>query len=147
MESITIRRALKEEIHWVNHRYREVNFVPSDYESAMTVIALFNNEKAGLGRLVNIDANHLELGGIYVFPEFRNLGIAKEIVSGLLAENTCKTGVIWCLPFHNLQTFYESFGFSNFHSSPVPQKISEKLAWCNSNQTYEKPVILLSLQV
>ncbi|MBW1299013.1 GNAT family N-acetyltransferase [Aquimarina litoralis] len=143
MSKITVIRAEKEDINWINKKYTEVDFVASNYEDEYIVIAKIDNENAGLGRLVKIDKNNIELGGIYVFPNFRGKGIAENIVQALLAKNPFDKTTIWCLPFENLLNFYFKFGFDLCENIPPPEKIADKLKWCNSESTYNKKVVLL----
>lgn len=143
MEPILIRIAKETEINWINSKYQEVEFVKSDFKNEFIVITEYNNIKSGIGRLVALDKNNIELGGIYVFPGFRKLGIAEKIVSFLLDNNPYEQSVIWCLPFENLLSFYSRFGFTKNYGE-VPEKILNKYQWCNTNGLYDKKVLLLS---
>lgn len=144
MKEITIRKTGANEIEWINSKYEDVGFVSSNFDNEFIVIASIENKDAGLGRLVVIDEQNIELGGIYVFPNSRSLGIADKIVSYLCEHNPFKNTTIWCLPFQNLQNFYYKFGFKISNLSIIPAKITEKHRWCNANKAYEKEVLLLS---
>lgn len=143
MSVLTTRKANKSELFWINSKYEEVHFMSSNYETELIVIAEFNGEKCGLGRLVQISDEDLELGGIYVFPSFRNQGVAEKIVAFLCDENDFKQQTIWCLPFEHLGDFYETFGFKLCEESSqiIPPQIRKKHQWCNT--TYDKNVLLL----
>ncbi len=69
-----IRAAERQEVEWINNCYDQVEFIHSHFENEIIAIAEFNGEKAGLGRLVKVDENNLELGGMYVFESFREKG-------------------------------------------------------------------------
>jgi hypothetical protein len=71
---IQIRAASKTDIEWINHRYKEVDFVPSIFEKEVIAVAEFKGERAGLGRLVTLDEQNAELGGMYVFEPYRGKG-------------------------------------------------------------------------
>jgi N-acetylglutamate synthase-like GNAT family acetyltransferase len=140
---IKIRLAQASDINWVNEKYKDINFAPSDISKELIAIAEIKGEKVGLGRLVNIDIKHAELGGMYVFDDFRNQGIARAIVDFLLSQGN-KYKIIYCLPFEHLQTFYESFGFIVCSSTKfIPIPIKDKYKWCN--QTYSHKVLLLQI--
>ncbi|MBA6315994.1 GNAT family N-acetyltransferase [Cellulophaga baltica] len=143
MKKITIKSAKKDELSWINSKYNEVNFVASTFENEYIVIASVDNEKAGIGRLVRINNGHIELGGIYVFPNFRGLGVAENIVKNLCNQNPFLPITIWCLPFEKLSEFYAKFGFKNCSDTKVPEKIATKLEWCNSKSKYDEKVVLL----
>ena len=68
---IEVRAAKKSEMEWINTKYDEVEFVHSIFDKEVIAVAEANGQKAGIGRLVTIDENNFELGGIYVFEEFR----------------------------------------------------------------------------
>ena len=143
MNTITIKQAEKNEINWVNSKYAEVDFVKSNYENEYIIIAKVNGENAGLGRLVKIDSHGIELGGIYVFPNFRGFGVAEKIVQHLCEGNPFGESTIWCLPFENLFKFYSKFGFETCENKNAPEKVAQKLEWCNSENQYGKKVLLL----
>lgn len=70
MESIVIRRAKKEELEWINSKYSQIDFVHSNFEKEIIAISEHKGERCGLGRIVIIDQNNCELGGM-----FRQFGI------------------------------------------------------------------------
>jgi len=141
LNKIITRQAFKCDIDWINSKYREIEFVESKYENEFIVIAELNGQKAGLGRLVEIDDVNIESGGIYVFEAFRKMGVAEKIVSSLCENNPYDNRIIWCLPFENLKAFYSNFGFSQI-GIDAPTKVIEKHKWCN--KAYNKKVLLLS---
>lgn len=143
MITVTVHQAKKQELDWVNEKYGEVDFVKSDYENEYIVVARVENENAGIGRLVKIDTNNLELGGIYVFPDFRGFGVAENIVRSLCENNPFGESTIWCLPFENLLDFYSKFGFEKCENITAPEKVVHKLNWCNLESNYEKKVLIL----
>ncbi|KZS41941.1 hypothetical protein AWE51_00415 [Aquimarina aggregata] len=147
MKAITVKQAAKEDINWVNSQYNTINFVSSNFENEFIIIAKVGNENAGIGRLVKIDPTNIELGGIYVLPDYRKLGVADAIVRELCNKKPFKQVAIWCLPFENLHDFYAKFGFKKFQNKEVPDEIISKLNWCNSDNKYGKKVILLYKEV
>lgn len=139
-----VRRATRSEIEWINKCYDEVEFVHSTFDKEVIAIAEVNGQKAGLGRLVKINEDNLELGGIYVFDAFRNQGIAREIVEFLL-EHSLPSQTIYCIPFEHLKPFYKQCGFipcTNFEK--VPKELLEKYFWCK--EKYAQPTSLLILE-
>lgn len=133
-----IRWMKPEELLWVNQTYKAIDFVPSVLNKDRVAIACIEDEKAGIGRLVPLKEGGFELGGIYVIERFRNLGIAREIVSFLLDDSS--EGPIYCLPFVNLKNFYSSFGFENCFA--LPEEIAQKHAWCL--KTYPQNVLAMA---
>lgn len=139
--TLQLRRALREDIDWINRRYDEVDFVHSRFDNEVIAVAECEGSKAGLGRLVTLSGNCLELGGIYVFNEFRGKGIARSIIDFLLSHRDGQT--VYCIPFAHLTPFYEQFGFSPCQH--IPQALWDKLTWCQ--ERYEHPTALLRLNV
>jgi N-acetylglutamate synthase-like GNAT family acetyltransferase len=142
-EKIQIRPALEDDIEWINERYKEVDFVPSVFEKEIIAIAEYEGQRAGIGRLVQIDEHHAELGGMYVFEPFRGKGIAKVIVRFLL-KHAHSFQTIYCIPFEHLSSFYMEFGFAPcVDQTVVPKEVMTKYQWCQRH--YPQPTALLSL--
>ncbi|ASS49481.1 MAG: hypothetical protein CHH17_12225 [Candidatus Fluviicola riflensis] len=143
MNEIKIRKAKEIEIEWINKKYAEVGFKKSVFENELIAIAEYESLNSGLGRIVKIDDVNYELGGMYVFEEFRNKGIAEKIVAFLIRSENFEDKHIWCLPFENLENFYAKFGFKMAEKTMIqtPKEITEKHNWCN--KTYEKKVLLM----
>jgi len=107
-------------MEWIKNCYDQVEFIHWHFENEIIAIAEFNGEKAGLGRLVKVDENNLELGEMYVFESFRGKGIAKETVNFLLIH-VSPSQTVYCIPFEHLLHFYKQCGFTNccnFESVP-----------------------------
>lgn len=138
-----IVQAKRSEIDWINKCYDEVGFIHSTFEKEVIAIAEVNGQKAGLGRLVTVEGNNLELGGMYVFEPFRGQGIATKIVAFLL-EHVKSFQTIYCIPFEHLVPFYQKCGFVSCSDyEAVPKEISDKCCWCK--KTYSQPTALLVL--
>lgn len=73
-KNLEVRAAKVAEIEWINQCYDEVEFVHSIFEKEIIAIAEIDDQKAGVGRLVNVKQGNLELGGMYVFESFRGKG-------------------------------------------------------------------------
>lgn len=128
---ITITELPINEFNWANKRYDEVGFVHSSPDRDLVIVARVNGQVAGLGRLVKISYDVAELGGIYVFPDFRSLGIAHSLVKNLLVYGKSFKR-IYCLPFSHLQNIYQSHGFLPVAKKEgVPKEILDKCDWCN----------------
>ncbi len=136
-----VRLATRPEINWINQRYDEVEFVHSDFDQEVIAVAEVDGQKAGIGRLVTIDANHLELGGMYVFEQHRGQGVAQKIVEFLL-KHALPSQTTYCIPFEHLKPFYERNGFTSCTNlERVPKKLLEKYLWCKDK--YSQPTVLL----
>lgn len=128
---IQIRPAKAEEMHWINSCYNEIKFIPSNFQTEYIAIAEVNDQKAGLGRLVNMPDGALELGGIYVLEPYRKFGLAKKIITHLLIQAPQQK--IYCIPFKHLRHLYESFGFTLCSDvNAAPESIQKKYSGCQS---------------
>ena len=142
MSAINLRRAAPEELPWINQKYDEVSFIHSSLGDWVAV-AEINNHSAGLGRLVFINNQTWELGGMYVFEAFRNRGVAKAIVHFLLQQKSSSN--IYCIPFSHLASFYQACGFKTVTPTErTPQKILDKWEWCQCH--YSEETILMLYQ-
>lgn len=140
--SLIIRPVHINEIDFVNERYKEIHFKLSDPDHEYIVIAEYNGTKAGQGRLVKLNEQEAELGGMYVYPQFRGKGIAEQIVSHLLIEGK-NFHRIYCLPFEHLEKFYKGFGFTDCTAS-VHKDIQAKYEWCLKE--YPAKTLLLDIK-
>lgn len=139
---IYLRLVTTNELAAVNRRYDEIGFVAS-HEGELIVLASHDEKVLGQGRVVKIDAENGELGGIYVFPGNEGLGIARRIVDFLIKN--AELSILYCLPFAELEGFYRSMGFRPVTGmDKIPEAVTKKHQWCNV--TYDKPVLLLKLQ-
>lgn len=137
-----LQKATKNDIHWVDSIYTKIQFLPSSFNKEYIVIAKVNDEKVGLGRLIQI-GGILELGGMYVSDNYRGKGIAKAIVQHLLAQAP-KGKLVYCIPFAHLASFYKSFGFVDAEiTDEIPQEIKHKIGYCS--QTYSTETLLLQM--
>ena len=106
------------------------------------VIAEYKGQKCGLGRLIYINDDNVELSGIYVFEAFRKKGVAHKIVRFLLDGIAGRQLTVWCIPFVYLKHLYESFGLKSATvNMKAPLAITKKLDWCHKN--YDAEVVLL----
>jgi GNAT superfamily N-acetyltransferase len=130
---VKLRVATPQDAQWINERYAEVRFLPSDLATDIVVNAEVDDERAGLGRLVGS-----ELGGILVLERFRGRGISRAIIDELLKHAGGRT--VYCIPFAELESLYASAGFTR--TNEAPPAVLEKFAWCQ--RTYDKPVLLMT---
>jgi GNAT superfamily N-acetyltransferase len=142
MSNIIIRKAAQNEIEWVNSKYEEINFQASDFEKEYIAVAEIDRQRCGLGRLIKFADGSFELGGMYVFEDYRGLGIAEKIVLHLLNQ-TKESDKIWCLPFNHLLNFYGRFGFKPYENeAEIPSEIICKHKWCNQSYSHEVPILV-----
>lgn len=136
---IVLRTLSESELAWANERYAEIRFRPSP-ATDLVAVAEIGGVKAGLGRLVPVEENTGELGGMYVLPEFRGRQVAAEIVAHLLRQSPYRR--LFCIPFAHLEGFYRGFGFRPVAAGDaVPAAVAEKADWCAKE--YPTPVSLL----
>lgn len=142
-----IKIATAQDLDWVNEQYTKADFVHSTLKNETIAIVTHNDCYAGVGRIVYLNDEEAEMGGIYILEEFRGHSLANELV-GYLVEEVKKKGLkqVYCLPFEELQMFYEKFGFKqcDVEMTPINDDVLKKFHWCQHN--YEKKVLLLKLQ-
>ncbi len=138
-ERLVLRTAGPADLEWINARYAEADFLPSD-PSHTVVIAELGGEPAGVGRLVPAGDGAFELGGMFVRPAHRGRGISTALVAALLdaAQGAC----VYCIPYARLAPLYARAGFvPGEEGAPLPAPIAAKLAWCKGH--YTEPVCLM----
>jgi GNAT superfamily N-acetyltransferase len=136
---LVLRRALPEDLDWVNARYAEADFQPSA-TTHLVLIAEVDGAPAGLGRLVPAGPGTVELGGMYVLPAHRGGGVAAALIAALLAA--AAGARVYCVPYAHLAALYERAGFAEVaEGAAVPAAVREKLACCKRH--YAQPVRLM----
>ncbi|WP_257348539.1 GNAT family N-acetyltransferase [Pseudalkalibacillus decolorationis] len=141
-----IKLVTKNELKWVNEQYATIGFVLSNLERDKVAIVTYEGEYAGVGRIVKIDENNIEIGGIYVLPAFRGKNLAYDVVNFLVEETKqFKEPNVYCIPFAELLNFYKKCGFkeTNRQNDIIDEIILSKYKWCLNE--YEKKVLLLKL--
>jgi GNAT superfamily N-acetyltransferase len=147
---IAIRDLRDDERASANALYRAIQFATTPPE-AVALVAEIAGVRVGLGRLVTLAPEVLELGGIWTDDAMRGRGIARAMVTALLARLE-GAGVerpmrparreLWCIPFTHLSGFYQSFGFA-LRAPPWPPEIAAKVDDCVDHGL--PPVVVLAL--
>jgi N-acetylglutamate synthase-like GNAT family acetyltransferase len=121
---VTIRPCRDDaELARANATYRAIRFA----ETPAGAVALVAEERGvivGLGRLVELEPGVVEMGGIWTDEAMRGRGVARQMVTELLARASAPR--LWCLPFAHLTAFYESFGFAHA-PAPWPAAVAAKM--------------------
>ncbi|MDX8360038.1 GNAT family N-acetyltransferase [Cytobacillus sp. IB215316] len=138
--------ATEKDVEWINNQYKLAGFVPSDLKNEIVAIVTYNGKKAGVGRLVQIDKDNLEMGGIYILPAYRGHKLAQKLVSFLVQQaRKADAPNVYCIPFENLGNFYKKYGFKkvDLQEDEIHETIIAKYNWCL--QEYDKNVLLFRL--
>ncbi|MDZ5471532.1 GNAT family N-acetyltransferase [Bacillus sp. 31A1R] len=140
-----IRLASASDLEWINEQYKKADFLLSDLQNEYVVIATIDNERAGVGRLVKINEDTAEMGGIYTLEEFRGKKVADSIVKHLVEQaQQIKYFNIYCIPFKPLKNFYAKHGFSEITQfEHIHPDILNKLNFCKKE--YETDVLLMKI--
>ena len=134
-ERLTIRDLRDDERAWADERYRAIRFATTP-PGSVALVAERAGARIGLGRLAAHPGGVVELGGIWTDEVARGGGVARAMVSALLARAGSAApgdrpdgGRLWCIPFAHLAAFYRSFGFAPV-APPWPPPIAAKVAEC-----------------
>jgi len=138
-----LRTALPEDAEWVGEQYAAIGFLPSDLDRDTVVLAEVEGIRAGMGRLVPVGEGAFELGGMFVPDAFRGMGIARAIVDELIRR--AGDAEVYCVPFADLEALYAAAGFRRVSREGAPQKVHDKLDWCD--REIQRAVILMKLNV
>jgi N-acetylglutamate synthase-like GNAT family acetyltransferase len=139
-----LRKAVRSDQSWINAAYDTVHFQHSDLARDLVIVAEVDGEPAGIGRLVPLSDDAVEMGGMLVFENFRGRGLALQIVQELLRHADGRT--VYCVPFSDLEPVYARAGFVRCDEErDLPPKLREKLDWCRREIT-DRPVSLMILE-
>jgi len=125
-DPIAIRALRADEQAWANERYRAIRFAATP-PGSVALVAERAGARIGLGRLVAYPGDAVELGGIWTDEAARGAGVARAMVTALIAR--AAGGRLWCIPFAHLAAFYQSFGFAPV-LPPWPPPIAAKVDEC-----------------
>ncbi len=143
---MSIQLATSNDLEWINNQYKSIGFAPSDLKRDIVAIITYDNTYAGVGRLVQLDEDTIEMGGIFILPKFRGLQLAGKLVSFLVATaKKLQIQAVYCLPFEELETFYKKYGYNEVDTTKevVHPIILKKYNWCLDH--YDKHVLLFKL--
>jgi predicted N-acetyltransferase YhbS len=136
-----VRAAEPADRGFIDATYAAIVFAPRGPDDEM-LDAEHEGERVGLGRLVPVAPDAVELGGIWTDERHRRLGIAAAVVRALLARADGRR--VYCIPFAPLEGYYKRFGFIDAPPGEVlPAPITAKLAMCRV--TYSESVVLLRM--
>jgi len=136
--SYQIREATESDRPEINAIYATLGFMPWDPGQDQLLVAVAGDRLVGCGRLHRYP-NAVELGGMYVHPNFRGKGIARTMLQSLvnlLGDEAC-----YCVPFDHLAHFYAQFGFAACPEEGLPPIIEEKVAYFRD--VYMHPTVLM----
>ncbi|HEX3764592.1 MAG TPA: GNAT family N-acetyltransferase [Kofleriaceae bacterium] len=129
-QPIAIRELRDDERAWADERYRAIRFATTP-SGSVALVAERAGARIGLGRLVAYPDDVVELGGIWTDEAARGAGVARAMVTALLARAAAAPprGRLWCIPFGHLAAFYQSFGFAPV-APPWPPPVAAKVEEC-----------------
>lgn len=140
---LSIRKAVAEDLGWINDQYRAIDFALSSLDRDIVLICSVDGNKAGLGRLVVLEEGEAELGGIYTLDKYRGAKVASFVVDSLIRHAQEQSfGKLYCIPFEKLSSFYARFGFEAVTKiEGIHPSIVDKYKWCK--ETYAEPTLLM----
>lgn len=136
--SFMLREAIERDRPEVNAIYASLGFMPWNPQQDHLLVAVTDDRLVGCGRIQRY-GGAIELGGMYVHPNHRGKGIARQILVSLvdlLQDETC-----YCIPFAHLIPFYQEFGFMPAPQGDVPAAIVDRVAFFRD--VYMHPTILM----
>src|SRR5262249_23907775 len=120
----SVRPAGPADRDFIARTYASIQFEESPADDVL--VAEHEGERVGLGRLVPVADDTVELGGIWTDERHRRLGVAGLVVRALLerAGSRC----VYCIPFRPLAGYYKRFGFIDAAvDETVPRAVAEKV--------------------
>ena len=136
----TVRPAGPADRDFIARTYASIQFARTPADDVL--VAEHEGERVGLGRLVPVDEDTVELGGIWTDERHRRLGVAAMVVRALLERAGGRR--VYCIPFRPLAGYYKRFGFIDAElDETVPRAVAEKVA--ASEKKFAQGVALLKM--
>ena len=127
---IEVRPATPADRPYIDATYRGIDFAACAPDDEL-VVAEDAGTRLGIGRLVPLGRDSVELGGIFVEPAARRAGVAAAVVRTLLGRAGGRR--VYCVPFSHRVGYYKRFGFVDCPvDAAVPAGIHGKLRFCQS---------------
>ncbi|MFO0652581.1 MAG: GNAT family N-acetyltransferase [Polyangiales bacterium] len=138
--AFAVRAATSDEMEAIQATWDAIDFVRSADGDLVLVAIEARGERVGQGRLVRLEAGHVELGGMWVRDDWRGRGVARALVRSLL--DAAGAEAVWCVPWADLADYYRALGLSVVaREVDAPEAIRAKLAHCRGR--YARAVTLL----
>jgi GNAT superfamily N-acetyltransferase len=136
----TVRPAGPADREFIAATYASIGFEQTRDDDVLVVE--HDGSRVGLGRLIPVADDIVELGGIWTDERHRRLGIAATIVRALLERAAGRR--VYCIPFRPLADYYKRFGFVEARvAETVPRVVAEKVAV--SERKFSQGVTLLRM--
>jgi len=134
----TVRPAGPADRDFIARTYASIEFEETPADDVL--VAEHEGQRVGLGRLVPVGDDAVELGGIWTDERHRRLGVAALVVRALLERAAGRR--VYCIPFRPLAGYYKRFGFIDAAvDETVPRAIAEKVA--GTDRRFPQGVALL----
>jgi len=128
--SYALRLALKEDLPFIKELIQLGEINPTALDWKRFVVATNpDGEVIGCGQLKPHGKEILELASIVVDPEYRNQGVAREIIEHLLADSPRP---LYLMCRSRLEPLYQKFGFRAISYEEMPryfQRIAKLAGW------------------
>jgi len=136
----TVRPAGPADRDFIAATYASIEFERTPADDVL--VAEHEGERVGLGRLVPVADDTVELGGIWTDERHRRLGVAALVVRALLDRAAGRR--VYCIPFRPLAGYYRRFGFIDAPlDETVPRAVADKVA--ATDRRFAQGVTLLRL--
>lgn len=119
-----IHRYLSEESYWAAGIPREL--VQRSIENSLCFAALEGNELVAFARVVTDYATFGYIADVFVVPEHRGLGVAKDLMRAIREHPDLQTLRRWHLATRDAHGLYEKFGFTPLSKPEVHMEVVVK---------------------
>jgi N-acetylglutamate synthase-like GNAT family acetyltransferase len=147
MKNFTLRPARESESGQIRDLIHLTGINPMGLDWKRFVVAVNDlDEMIGCGQLKSHGADILELASLAVYPEYRGQGVARAIITYLLAESPRPLYLMCASP---LGPLYEKFGFRDIPYEEMPRyfrRISKLAGLLTSLSRREEYLLVMKLQ-
>lgn len=105
-----VHRFLSEDSYWARSRTREEN--DRIIDASLCFGAYEDGRQIGHARVVSDTASFAYLGDVFVVPEARGRGVARALLTAVLAHPAVRDVRRFALVTDDAHTLYEQFGFT-----------------------------------
>jgi N-acetylglutamate synthase-like GNAT family acetyltransferase len=124
MEEIIYRKAAKKDLPQIIEILKVFKLNMLDLASEAFMAAILGGKIIGCGRIKTMDDGSLQLASIAVLPEFRNKGVASNLIKKLLAGDLRRP--VYGICRKTREKFYEIFGFKAVAIEKLPDSMKKE---------------------
>ncbi len=120
--NITVIHTFLTETYWA--KGRTVEEVQKTIDNSLCFGVYLENQQIGFARVVTDYTVFAYLMDVFILPEYRGMGYAKQLMKKVIEEPNLESCTVWMLKTSDAHHLYEHYGFTELAH---PEKVMERI--------------------